>query len=69
MSIPMHHTYIPLTQGMLTTTYSTKLHLVVMSLQLVLLATPPANISCIGTENLVILIVEIKIITNMEDKL
>jgi hypothetical protein len=54
---------------MLTTTYSTKLHLVVMSLQLVLLATPPANISCIGTENLVILIVEIKIITNMEDKL
>jgi hypothetical protein len=51
------------------TTYSTKLHPVVMSLQLVLLATQHANTSCIGTNNLVLLIVEIEIITNMEDKL
>jgi hypothetical protein len=54
---------------MLTTTYSTKLHLVATSLQLVLLATPHASTPCIGTNNLVLLIVEIKIITNMEDKL
>jgi hypothetical protein len=68
MSIPMPSHLHSSKQGMLTTTYSTKLHLVAKSLQLMLLAATHSNTSCVGPNDLVLLIVGIKIITNMQDK-
>jgi hypothetical protein len=70
MSIPMATHLHSTKHGMLTTTtYSTKHHLVAKSLQLMLLAAPHANTPCIEPNELVLLIVEIKIITSMKDKL